>query len=130
MSQKYWTFTLSGISKLCQIYDPLKTETLLTIDSNNITRTNTLKLKKNRVNYLPYQKFVTNRVITNRNRLSRDIVRAETLNSFKNKLDNKLRDLKFQTNINQNYHRVPALDTLKSCHLLPGRWSLKYDFRP
>ena len=87
---------------LHQIYDPLTTETLLTIDSNNITRTNTLKLKKNRVNYLPYQKFFTNRVITNWNRLSRDIVRAETLNSFKNKLDNKLRDLKFQTNINQN----------------------------
>ena len=87
---------------LHQIYDPLTTETLLTFDSNNITRTNTLKLKKNRVNYLPYQKFFTNRVITNWNRLSRDIVRAETLNSFKNKLDNKLRDLKFQTNINQN----------------------------
>ena len=87
---------------LHNIYDPLTTDTLLTIDSNNITRTNTLKLKKNRVNYLPYQKFFTNRVITNWNRLSRDIVRAESLNSFKNKLDNKFRDLKFQTNINQN----------------------------
>ena len=84
---------------LHEIYDPITTDTLLTINSNNITRSNTLKLKKRRVNYLPYQKFFTNRVINNWNRLPSDIVRAESLNIFKNKLDKRLQGLLYQTNI-------------------------------
>ena len=78
---------------LHKIYDPLTTNSLLTLDVNLRTRTNTLKLKKNRTNFQPYQSFFTNRVTSNWNRLSREIVCAESLNIFKNKLDAKFKDL-------------------------------------
>ena len=84
---------------LHHIYDPLTTNSLLTLDLNNITRTNTLKLKKNRVNFKPYQSFFTNRVISIWNRLPRDIVRAESINVFKNKLDAKFKDIMYTTNL-------------------------------
>ena len=81
------------------IYDPLTTDSLLTLDLNLRTRSNTLKLKKKRTNFQPYQLFFTNRVTSNWNRLSKDIVCAESLNIFKNKLDAKFKDLMFTTNI-------------------------------
>ena len=84
---------------LHKIYDPLTTDSLLTLDMNLRTRTNTLKLKKNRTNFQPYQSFFTNRVTSNWNRLSKEIVCAESLNIFKNKLDATFKDLMFTTNI-------------------------------
>ena len=82
-----------------KIYDPLTTNSLLTLDLNLKTRTNSLKLKKKRTNYQPYQCFFTNRVTSNWNRLSKDIVCAESLNIFKNKLDAKFKDLIYSTYI-------------------------------
>ena len=82
-----------------KIYDPQTTNSLLTLDLNKKTRTNSLKLIKKRTNYQPYQSFFTNRVTSNWNRLSKDIVCAESLNIFKNKLDAKFKDLIYSTNI-------------------------------
>ena len=84
---------------LHKIYDPLTTHSLLTLDLNLKTRTNSLKLKKKRTNFQPYQSFFTNRVTTNWNRLSKEIVCAESLNIFKNKLDAKFKDIMYNTNI-------------------------------
>ena len=41
-----------------KIYDPLTTNSLLTLDLNLKTRTNSLKLKKKRTNYQPYHVFL------------------------------------------------------------------------
>ena len=84
---------------LHKIYDPLTTHSLLTLDLNLKTRTNSLKLKKKRTNFQPYQSFFTNRVTTNWNRLSKEIVCAESLNIFKNKLDAKFKAIMYNTNI-------------------------------
>ena len=82
-----------------QLYDPVTTDKLLTLDSNKNTRSNTLKLKKKRVNLLPFQKFFTNRVINKWNKLPENIVCSESLNIFKNRLDTRLKDLMYQTNL-------------------------------
>ena len=84
---------------LHKIYDPLTTGSLLTLDLNLKTRTNSLKLKKKRTNFQPYQSFFTNRVTSNWNRLSQEIVCAESLNIFKNKLDAKFKNIMYNTNI-------------------------------
>ena len=84
---------------LHEIYDPLTTNSLLTKNLNSVTRTNSLKLLKNRVNFKPYSMFYTNRVINIWNRLPRDIVCANSLNIFKNKLDRRFINIMYQTNI-------------------------------
>ena len=86
---------------LHEIYDPITTNSLLTINLNNVTRTNSLKLLKNRVNYKPYSMFFTNRVINKWNRLPRDIVCAKSLNVFKNKLDKRFINIMYQINIDE-----------------------------
>ena len=80
---------------LTNIYDPLTTKTLLTIDSNTRTRNNSFKLVKPRVNYKPYQEFFTNRIISKWNRLPPYVVKATSLNSFKNRLDNHFKDVMY-----------------------------------
>ena len=72
---------------LHSLYDPLTTKSLLTVDSQTITRSNGLKLKKFRTNHKQYQMFFTNRIPTHWNKLPRDIVTANSLNQFKNKVD-------------------------------------------
>ena len=81
---------------LTNIYDPLTTKTLLTIDNNTRTRNNSFKLVKPRVNYKPYQEFFTNRIISKWNRLPPYVVKATSLNSFKNRLDNHFKDIMFK----------------------------------
>ena len=69
------------------IHDPLTTHTLFEFDNNNITRSHPYKLKKPRFNSQKYQHFFTNRIVNPWNGLPADVVSAETLNAFKNKLD-------------------------------------------
>ena len=69
------------------IHDPLTTHTLFEFDNNNITRSHPYKLKKPRFNSKKYQHFFTNRIVNPWNGLPADVVSAETLNAFKNKLD-------------------------------------------
>ena len=71
------------------LYDPKTTKSLLTLVPEDVphTRTNTLKLIKNRTNLIQYANFFTNRVTNIWNSLPCDIVNAESINSFKNKFD-------------------------------------------
>ena len=85
---------------LTGIYDPLTTKTLLTTDINNRTRNNSFKLVKPRVNYKPYQEFFTNRIISGWNRLPSYVVKANSLNSFKNRLDHYFKDIMFKIDLN------------------------------
>lgn len=81
------------------IYDPLTTVSLLTLDSNTRTRTNGYKLKKTRSKRKPYGDFFTNRIVNKWNRLPKQIVQADSLNTFKNKLDAHYSDVIYSTNI-------------------------------
>ena len=83
---------------LHSLYDPLTTKSLLTVDSQTITRSNGLKLKKVRTNYKQYQMFFTNRIPTHWNKLPRDIVTANSLNQFNNKIDTHFKGIMFTTN--------------------------------
>ena len=84
------------------LYDPLTTKSLLTLDSHINTRSNSLKLKKERVNYKPYQMFFTNKIINKWNRLPRSIVTARSLNSFKNKIDTHFKGIMYKTNFDND----------------------------
>ena len=67
------------------IYDPITTHSLLTLDTNSRTRTNGFKLKKIRTKRKPYGQFFTNRIVNRWNRLPKQIVSADSLKSFKDK---------------------------------------------
>jgi len=63
-------------------YDPLTTHSLLTLDPNKRTRSNGYKLEKIRTKRQPYGKYFTNRTVNKWNRLPKQIVSADSLNSF------------------------------------------------
>ena len=87
------------------LYDPLTTSSLLTQQSkSSITRSNGYKLFKKRTNKKSYQYFFTNRITNLWNSLPENIVRAKTLNSFKNQIDKHLKDKMYQTDIDFSDH--------------------------
>jgi len=89
---------------LHQKYDPETTKTLLKLAPNdNQTRTNSLKLMKDRTNQNSFKYYFTNRVINIWNSLPFEVVTAKTVNSFKNKIDKALKDYTYQTNIELYY---------------------------
>ena len=81
------------------IYDSTTTKSLLTLSNITNTRCHPYKLTKNSVRTLKYQKFFTNRIITNWNNLPQDIVTSENVNQFKNKIDEHFKNLMFQTDL-------------------------------
>ena len=84
---------------LHNLYDSKTTQTLLTLDKNSLTRSHNFKLTKFRVNHKPYQMFYTNRIVNRWNGLPMHIVNADSLNSFKNKIDNHFKHIMFKTDI-------------------------------
>ena len=81
------------------MYDEATTKTLVTRNTNSITRNNDNKLFKHRCNTNKFLHFFTNRIINKWNSLPREIVCADSLNSFKNKLDKHWGYLKYSVNI-------------------------------
>ena len=79
------------------MYDPLTTKSLLTIDSSSCTRSNKFKLTKPRFNTNQYKHFFTNRIINKWNNLPNKVVSADSLNSFKNRIDTHFRDIMYKT---------------------------------
>ena len=71
------------------IYDPITTNKLLTqISASSTTRqSNSIKLFKKGTNKNKYKNFFTNRIINIWNDLPNQIVNAESLNVFKNRVD-------------------------------------------
>ena len=73
-------------------YDPLTTNSLLTLDTSSNTRGHALKLKKVSFNSTKFKYFFTNRVVNLWNKLPDQIVLAPSLNIFKNKFDSFMKD--------------------------------------
>ena len=80
-----------------KIYDPLTLTSLFSFNYN-ITRSNNLKLNKPRINTKTFQNFFTNRIINVWNQLPMDIVSADSLNVFKNKIDSHFKEHIYQIN--------------------------------
>ena len=59
------------------------------------------KIVKNATNKKLYQHFFTNRIVNEWNKLPEDIADAKTLNEFKNKIDEKFKDIMYKTHILQ-----------------------------
>ena len=75
---------------------------LLNFRSKSRFRGHNFTIIKNTSNKNLYQNFFTNRVCNPWNNLPNDIVNAKTINSFKNKIDQKFNDLMFKTNLPLN----------------------------
>ena len=81
---------------LHNIYDPITTHSLLTIDSSSCTHSNGFKLTKPGFNTNPYKYFFTNRIVNDWNSLPSQVVNADSLNTFKNKIDLHFRDIMYK----------------------------------
>ena len=108
MARVFWVNSFLNIDKLgleiCSKYiftlsNLITTNTLFAIDTNNKTRNHCYKLTKPRFNTTTYQHFFTNRVITAWNSLPTDVVTADSLNVFKNKLDKCLHEYRYCSDI-------------------------------
>ena len=84
---------------LNNLYDPLTTNSLLTLDKNSNTRGHNFKLKKGSFNTTKYKYFFTNRVINLWNKLSDEVVNAPSLNVFKNNFDRFMNEYLYSTNL-------------------------------
>ena len=80
---------------LNNIYDPITTSSLLTLDTNNKTRGHNFKLKKHSFKTDKFKHFFTNRVVNLWNSLPDNVVYASSLNMFKNNLDSYLHEYKY-----------------------------------
>ena len=105
---------LIEVYKICQgIYDPLTTNSLLTFaHPQSRTRAHKYKLEKSHFNKRQYQYFFTNRVVNLWNNLPEDVVCADNLNLFKNKVDNFLKEYMYATNFDL-YYKTFTKTTLK-----------------
>ena len=84
------------------LYDKTSVNSLLNFRSKSRLRGHNFTIIKNTSNKNLYQNFFTNRVCNPWNNLPNDIVNAKTINSFKNKIDQKFNDLMFKTNLPLN----------------------------
>ena len=85
------------------IYDTRVSSNLLKLNKSS-TRSHGFKLEKARVNTRQYQNFFSNRVVNLWNNLPSDIVNADNINAFKNKLDSHLKDCIYSTNLTLYNH--------------------------
>ena len=69
------------------------------ITKDSITRSNSHKLYKKRVNTNVAKYFYTNRIVNVWNNLPVDVVNAQNLNSFKNKIDSLYKESMYRTNL-------------------------------
>ena len=76
-------------------YDPITTNSLITLIPNSNTRSHRYKISKPRVNTNLFLQFFTNRIINKWNGLPAEVVEAKSLNCFKNKIDFYYKDFKY-----------------------------------
>ena len=84
---------------LNNLYDPLTTNSLLTLDINNNTRGHNFKLLKSSFNTTKFKYFFTNRIVNLWNKLSDKVVNAPSLNVFKNNFDGFMKDHVYSINL-------------------------------
>ena len=76
---------LIQVFKILNGFDEIKN--ILVLDDNLITRNNGLKLKGKRYKTDIAKHFFTNRIVDVWNKLPSDVVNANTINEFKNRID-------------------------------------------
>ena len=81
------------------IYDKISVNSLLKFRAKSRLRGHNFTIVKNLTKKNAYQNFFSNRVCNTWNNLSSDIVNAKSVNIFKNKIDQKYKDLMFKTNL-------------------------------
>ena len=86
---------------LQEIYDPITTNELFTLNTNNSTKTrgHNFKLTKFSPTLNNNKYFFTNRVVNLWNQLLSDVVNSSSVNVFKNKIDRLLQNYMFSVNI-------------------------------
>ena len=86
---------------LQEIYDPITTNELFTLNTNNNTNTrgHNFKLTKFSPTLNNNKYFFTNRVVNLWNQLPSDVVNSSSVNVFKNKIDRLLQNYMFSVNI-------------------------------
>ena len=80
------------------IYDSRTTSQLFTKKEVSVTRGHPLQIVKARTNTKKFSLFFTNRVTNNWNHLPVHVVKAGTINSFKNALDKEWKGQMYQVN--------------------------------
>ena len=83
-------------------YDKASVNTLFNFRTNSRLRGHNFTIIKNSSNKKLYHNFFTNRVCNTWNSLPVDIVNAKNINIFKNKIDQKYKDLMFKINLPMN----------------------------
>ena len=81
------------------LYDPLTTNSLLTLSLTN-TRSHNYKLAKPRFNTKKFENFYSNRTINKWNNLPGKVVNAKSLNCFKTYIDAHFKDYMYGLNFN------------------------------
>ena len=89
-SRKYWFHNLM-IEYMFKHYS-----TLNQFPGSEVTTT---RLLKELFNKTQYKNFFLNRVINHRNKLPQDVVNANTINTFKNRIDKIHADIMYQTRL-------------------------------
>jgi len=84
---------------LRQFYDIKTVDSLFQLSNNNRLRGHRLKLTKHHVNKTQYKNFFTNRIVNQWNHLPSHIIEADSVNSFKNKIDEHLKDKMYKINL-------------------------------
>ena len=84
---------------LRQFYDIKTVDSLFQLTNNNRLRGHRLKLTKHHVNKTQYKNFFTNRIVNQWNHLPSHIIEADSVNSFKNKIDEHLKDKMYKINL-------------------------------
>ena len=85
-----------------KIYDNTPVSSLFNFRGESRLRGHEYTLIKNSTRKCQYQNFFTNRVCNAWNSLPEDTVNAKSINSFKNKIDQRYKDIMFKTNLPLN----------------------------
>ena len=77
--------------KMLKGFENVRKENFFKLDKNSVTRNNGFKLVVKRFNTNVSSNYFTNKVINHWNSLPADVVVADSINSFKNRLDKHLK---------------------------------------
>ena len=84
-----------------KFYDPLSTKTIFEFSTNSRLRGHSLKISKQSVNKSKYANFFTSRVVNSWNNLPENIVKAKSINEFKNLYDKLNENIQYSLNITE-----------------------------
>ena len=84
-----------------EFYDKKTVTSLFELNNNRMLRGHRLKITKKHVNKSQFKNFFTNRIVNCWNDLPSFIIEADSVNSFKNKIDEHLKDKMFKIKLSE-----------------------------